>query len=71
MSKDTPSVLFNKHGFGLHLPNLPKPDYLLLKERSQKWDMTFIQVILLALRALEHLPEEKWTELTQQVMKDA
>lgn len=64
------SFIFNKLGYGLHLPNLPKPDYLILKKRCEDWNMTTVQVILLGLRAIDHLSSEVSESLAQQVMKD-
>lgn len=59
-----------KISFGLHLPNLPKKDYKLLKERCLQWKMSMIQIILLGLRVLDELPDETIERLTKQVMED-
>jgi hypothetical protein len=59
-----------KPGFGLHLPNLPKADYLVLKKRRDEWQMSMVQIVLLGLRAIEHLPDATLRELTEQVVKD-
>ena len=64
------SYAFTKLGYGLHLPNLPKADYLKLKERCQQWNMSMIQVILMGLRGLDYLPEEKYAKLAEQAQAD-
>jgi hypothetical protein len=60
----------NKLGYGLHLPNLPKGDYLKLKQRCADWNMSMVQVILMGLRALDYLSEDKVSQLAEKAVAD-
>jgi hypothetical protein len=64
------SYAFNKLGFGLHLPNLPKADYLKLKGICQQTGMSMIQVILMGLRSLDYLPDGQWEKLSDAARRD-
>ena len=64
------SYALNKLGYGLHLPNLPKADYLKLKQRCVDWNMSMVQVILAGLRALDYIPEEQLGKITEKAVED-